>query len=121
MVPRFLASISPARLRLVLHLLGAVILLAGYSGAALVWRAQDRIDQQNAYLEANGVDINSPLDSRRDTQQLQLQYGAMGLVTEGVREFVARWTHGRPLAKAMIVLSSASAIGCFLVAGRRAL
>jgi hypothetical protein len=118
MVPGFIASISPARLRLILHLLGVMILLAGYAGAALVWRAQDRIDQENAYLEANGVDL-SPLDSRRGTQQLEGQYGKMGILMESTGELAVKWTHGRPLAKALIVLSSLAAIGCFLVARRR--
>jgi hypothetical protein len=119
MASGFLAKISPARLRLILHLIGGVILLAGYSGAALAWWAQVRIDQENAYLAAHGVDLASPLDSRRGSQQLEGQYGKMGLVMEGVGEFVTKWTHGRPLAKAMIALSSVAAIGCFLFAGRR--
>src|SRR5271168_2406427 len=32
--PRFFASIAPGRVRLILHLFGVAVLLAGYSGAA---------------------------------------------------------------------------------------
>ena len=96
-----------------------VILLAGYAGAAMIWRAQDRLDAEKASLEANGMDSGSPLDSRRGTQQLENQFGKMGLLMESTGEFVSKWTHGRPLARVLIVLSSASAVGCFFFAGRR--
>jgi len=120
MVPRFFASISPARVRLILNLLGLVILLAGYSGAALVWRAQDRIDQANAGDQAvNDAAPLSPLDSRKDTRQLEVYYGKTGLLMEGWMEWAESLTHGKPLAKTIIVLSSATAIGCFIAASRR--
>jgi hypothetical protein len=109
---------SPARVRWILHLLGLVILLAGYSGAALVWRGQDRIDQQNAYLEGNDAEPLSPLDSRKGSQQLELYYGKSGLLMESLTEWAGSLTHGRPLAKTLVVLSSAAAIGCFIAAGR---
>jgi hypothetical protein len=119
MAPRFFASISPARGRLILHLLGLAVLLAGYSGAALAWRAQGRIDQQNAYLAANDAAQLSTLDSRTGTQQLELQYGKMGVLAAGCAEWIESLAHGRRLAETLVVLSSATAIGCFIAAGRR--
>jgi len=117
--PRFFASIAPARVRLILHLFGLAVLLAGYSGAALAWRAQTRIDQENAYLAAHNADSLSPLDSRTGSQQLELQYGKMGLLMAGCAEWVKSLTHGRRLAETLVVLSSAAAIGSFIAAGRR--
>ena len=118
-VPRFFASISPARIRLIFRLLGLVILLAGYSGAALIWRAQDRIDQENAGNQAaQDAAPLSPLDSRKDMRQLEVYYGKTGLLMEGWMEWAEGLTHGKPLAKTIIVLSSAIAIGCFIAAGR---
>jgi hypothetical protein len=119
MVPGFLASISPARLRLLLRLLGVVILLAGYAGAALVWRAQDRIDQANAAVQSQTNDGPlSTLDSRSATRQVELNYGKMGLLMVRWTEWAESLTHGRPLAETMVVLSSVAAIACFLIAGR---
>jgi len=120
MVPRFLASISPAKLRLSINLVGVVILLAGYCGAALIWRAQDRIDHENADRQAvNDAAPLSLLDSRTATRQVELNYGKMGLLMERWTEWAESLTHGKPLAKTIIVLSSVAAIGCFLVAGRQ--
>jgi hypothetical protein len=100
--------------------MGVVILLAGYSGAALVWRAQDRIDQENAaHQAANDDGPLAPLDSRAATRQVELNYGKMGLLMERWTEWAENLTHGKPLAKTIVVLSSAAAIGCFLAAGRR--
>lgn len=110
---------SPARLRLILHIVGLAVLLAGYSGAALAWRAQERIDRENAILEANDAGSLSPLDSRTGTRQLEVQYGRMGVVMAGVAEWVESMTHGKRLAEILIVISSATTIGCFIAASRR--
>jgi hypothetical protein len=118
-VPGLFASISPARVRLILHLLGLAFLLAGYSGAALAWRTQARIDQANAYLEANDAAQLSTLDSRKGSQQLEQLYGKTGVVAAGWMEWAEGLTRGKGLAKTLVVLSSAAAIGCFIAAGRR--
>jgi hypothetical protein len=119
MVPGFLASISPARLRLLLHLLGVAILLAGYAGAALVWRTQDRIDQADAEVKSLTNDGPlSTLDSRSATRQVELNYGKMGLLMVRWTEWAESLTHGKPLAETMVVLSSVAAVACFLIAGR---
>lgn len=117
-MPRLFASVLPSRARLILHFLGLAVLLAGYSGAALAWRAQTRIDQENAILEANGAQL-SPLDTRKGLRQLEEMYGKAGVVSAGWMEWAESLTHGKGLAKTLVVLSSASAIGCFVAAGRR--
>jgi hypothetical protein len=117
--PKFLASVSPGKVRLTLRLLGLVILLAGYCGAGVAWRAQDRIDAENAFLEANGADQLSTTDSRKNSQQLEEMYGKTGVMAAGWMEWVEGFMHGKGLAKTLIVLSSGSAIGCFIAAGRR--
>jgi hypothetical protein len=119
MPPRFFASIAPARVRVILHFVGLAVLLAGYSGAALVWRPLARIDQENADLAANAASPLSPLDSRKDTRQIELYYGKSGLLMEGATEWIESFAHGKRLAETLVVLSSATAIGCFIAAGRR--
>jgi len=106
-------------MRLNLHVLGLAVLLAGYSGAALAWRAQDRLDQENAFLEANDAARLSPLDSRKGSRQLEEMYGKSGVVAAGWMEWAEGLMQGRGLAKTLIVLSSATAIGCFIAAGRK--
>jgi len=120
MAPRFLTSISPGRWQLILNVLGVVILLAGYSAAAHVWLAQDRLDRENdGNQTANDATPLGPLDSRKDTRQIELYYGKTGLLMESWTEWAESLTHGKRLAKTIIILSSAAAIGCFLAGGGR--
>ena len=105
---------SPSRIRVMLYVFGLVVLLGGYSSAALIWRAQDRLDQQNGNYEGP----LSALDSRKDSRQIEVFYGKSGLLMEGFLEWAESLTHGKPLAKTIIVLSSVTAIGCFIAAGR---
>jgi hypothetical protein len=116
---KIFASNSPARARWILNLLAVAILLAGYTGAALIWRAQDRLDQQKANQPANEADPLSSLDSRTDTRQIELLYGESGVVSARWMQWLNHMTHGKPLARMMVVLSSAAAILCLFVAGRR--
>lgn len=102
--------------RLLLNLIGLVILAAGYTAGILVWRAQDRLDDRQIVDSSAPL---APLDSRKDTRQLQVYYGTSGLVMERMTEWFASLVHGRGLAKTLVVLSSAAAIGCFLAANRR--
>jgi hypothetical protein len=116
MAPSFIASMSAARVALVLRLLGLAVLLAGYTGAGLAWRAQDRIDQENAILQANDVQL-SPLESRKGSRQVEQMYGKAGLLSASWMDWAESLMRGKGLAKTLIVLSSAAAIGCFIAAG----
>jgi len=111
-MPNLLAWIPPGRWRLVLNVLGLAFLLAGYTAAVLIWRAQDNALASDPVLE-------SPLDSRKDSRQIEEMYGKSGLIAEGWAEGLRKLTHGRPLARMLIVVSSVAAIGCFLAGGRR--
>jgi hypothetical protein len=104
-------------MRLILRVLGLAVLLAGYFGAALAWRAQERIDEENAFLQANDAAQLSSLESRKDSQQLERYYGKMGALAAGWMEWAEGLTHGKGLAKTLVVLSSVTAIGCFIAAG----
>ncbi len=112
-------SPSPARKRLFLNLLGLGILLGGYCVALLIWQAQNRLDQQQADLASNPAAPLSALDSKKDTREMEVTYGKSGVLMESVSEWFTKMTHGRPLAKNIIVLSSLAAIGCFVWAARR--
>jgi amino acid transporter len=120
MAMKFLASMPSARLRLMLKLAGLVILLAGYFIAGIIWQGQARLDQQAAELDANPEAPLSTLDSRKGVQQAELYYGKSGVLMENLAGWFRSLTHGRGLAKTIIVLSSIAAIGCFLVARNRA-
>jgi hypothetical protein len=110
---------SRARVRLILNLAGLVVLLAGYTTAALIWRAQSRVDQANADLAANPAAPVPPLDSKKDARQIEVEYGKSGVLMESFMEWAGSLTHGKNLAKIIIVASSVAAIGCFFMAGRR--
>lgn len=109
---------TAARMRLILHVAGLVLLLAGYGGAGLAWRAQDRIDEENAALRESGVNDVESLDSRQRTRQLEQYYGKAGVAAASELEWAQGFLHGRGLAKTLVVLSSAAAIGCFVAAGK---
>jgi hypothetical protein len=115
-MPEFFRSIPPTRMRLVLRILGLVILLAGYVGAAAAWRMQDRIDRENAILEANGVETSAS-DSRSQSRQIESMYGKSGLLADDLMNWIKSLTRGRGLAETLVVLSSATVIICFIVAG----
>ena len=112
-------SLPPARKRLLLNLLGVGILLTGYCIALFIWQAQNRLDQQQADLASDPAAPLGALDSKKDTRELEVTYGKSGVLMEGASEWFSRMTHGRPLAKNIIVLSSAAAIACFIWAARR--
>ncbi|HWX21029.1 MAG TPA: hypothetical protein VN578_14105 [Candidatus Binatia bacterium] len=98
-----------------LNWLGIVILLAGLGRAVLVWRAQDRIDRENEAMQtANPAAPLPPLDSRKHVRDVEIYYGKLGVLAEEAEE----WLHGKPLAKAIAVVSIITAIGLFLVAVR---
>ena len=108
-------AISFARLPATLNWLGVLVLLAGLGSAALIWRAQDRIDRENeAALTADPATPLSPLDSRRQVRDVELYYGNAGVLMEKADELL----HGKPLAKSIAVVSVITATGLFLVAAR---
>jgi hypothetical protein len=110
-----LRSISFARLPSTLNWLGVLVLFAGLGSAALIWRAQDRIERENeAAQTADPAAPLSPLDSRRQVRDVQLYYGNVGVLMEKADELL----HGKPLAKTIAVVSVITAAGLFLVAAR---
>jgi hypothetical protein len=111
-------GLANLRMCLMLRVLGLALLLAGYAGAGLAWRAQARIDEENAFLEANDAASLSTTDSRKGSQQLEQMYGKGAVVAAGWMEWAESLTRGKGLAKTLIVVSSATAIGCFIAADK---
>lgn len=108
-------SISIAQFRFALNWLGVVILLAGLGSAAVVWRAQVRLEQEDqAAHAANPNTPLAPLDSRKQTREVELYYGKVGVLVEEAGELL----HGKPLAGTMATLSAITAVGLFLAAAR---
>jgi hypothetical protein len=98
-----------------LRLSAAGLLVLGLVLSALIWRAQDRIERQNQAARASGADINlSPLDDRRQLQQLELYAGKGGVMVEEAKGLF----HGKNLAKTVAVISVVVAAGLFLVSVR---
>ena len=108
-------SMSVAQVRRALKGLGVVVLLAGLGSAVVIWRAQDRIEREDAAAQAaNPNAALSPLDSRRQVREVELYYGKLGVLMEEADELL----HGKPLAKTIAGVSVIAATGLFLVAAR---
>jgi len=107
-----------------LNFIAVALLVAGLTTAALVWQAQDRVDRQNAALQAaDAGNVSSaaplqPADSRKHTRQVEIYYGKMGLVIEQFTDWADGLTHGKPLADTIAVLSLAAAASLFALAKR---
>jgi hypothetical protein len=115
---RAFSSITPARVRLTLNLIGVLILLTGLASAAVIWRAQDRADKESGQTSANPAEPLSTSDSRKQSREVEIYYGKTGLLMERWSERVQGLAHGKPLAKMIVVVSSTMAVGCFFVAVR---
>ncbi len=114
MIPNWLRSL--ALLENALRLCAAVILAAGLGSSILIWRAQDRIERAKAAPQAGDLDvILSPLDDRKQLQQLEWYGGKSAVLTEEAKAMF----HGKPLAKTIAVVSVLTAAGLFLVTVRR--
>lgn len=101
-------------MRLFFYILGFAVLLAGYIGAAAVWRGQQRLEaapSPNAPL--------SVLDSRKDSRQMEMLEGKEGLFMEQCLQWLRSFLHGRRLAGLLVVGSSLGAIACFIAAAFR--
>ena len=61
--------------------------------------AQDRLDQENAFLAANDAARLSPLDSRKGSRQLEEMYGKSGVVAAGLMESAERFDAGQGLGQ----------------------
>jgi hypothetical protein len=105
-------------LRLPLRIIGAVILVLGVATSGWVWRAQER-DQSSALDPLNNP--SAPLaisDSRKQSRNVEMYYGETGLLIERWSERLEPWTHGKPLAEVIAVISLVTATGCFFLAAR---
>lgn len=96
------------------YILGFILLLAGYAGAVIIWRAQDRLE--------TGQSPDAPLnllDSRKDSDQVERLEGKEGLVMEQLVQWLGSFLHGKRLAGTLVAVSSVAAIGCFIAAARQ--
>jgi hypothetical protein len=103
----------------VLNLIAVIVLICGLGSDSSIWLAQDRIDRQGS---AGGTDIagpTSPEDSRRYTHDVEMYYGATGLLMEKWRRWWEEMTHGKPLATTIAVVSLVVAGGCFYLAANQ--
>jgi hypothetical protein len=104
-----------ARPRSALTWSGIVILVVGLGSSALIWRAQDRIDRENEAAQfANPAAPLSQLDSRKQVRDIEMYSGKVGVLMLEAEEVL----HGKPLARAIAVVSVVTATGLFLLAVR---
>ena len=115
---RSFSSITPARVRSTLNLIGVLILLTGFGSAALIWRAQDRAGKEGGDEVTNPGAPLATSDSRKQSREVEIYYGKTGVLLERWSERAESLAHGRPLAKIIAVVSCVTAVGCFFVAGR---
>lgn len=119
MNPKQCLALAPARIGLILKLVGLLILLGGLSSARAIWLKQDRLDRQTAALVAKNpaaadvLDPMSPDDSRRYTHDAELYYGKTGLLMDKLWRHLEGLTHGKGLADTIAVGSVVAAVGCF--------
>jgi hypothetical protein len=95
-----------------------MILLAGFTTAGTIWRADERGNQP---LDEQVVDPAAPLatsDSAVQSREVEIYYGKAGVLMERLAETAGRMAHGKPLAKTILAVSSLAAMSCFLVAAR---
>ncbi len=105
-------SPSFARLERLLRWSAAAVLIFGLGASVLIWRAQDRIDRRG---QGSDPEITvSPLDDRRQIQQLEVIGGKAGVMVEEAKGLF----HGKGLAKTVAVVSVVTAAGLFLVSVR---
>ncbi len=118
-MPRFSLSITPARVRTALNLAGAVILLLGFASAALIWYSQNGVGSgRDDERSANPSDALATSDSKKQTRQVEMYYGKTGVLIERWSEDLQTLTHGKGLAKTIVVVTSITAGVCFLIGTR---
>src|SRR5579863_7214640 len=102
-----------ARFRSMLTWSGVVILLVGLSSAALVWRAQDRIERESQAAQiANPATPLPPLDSGKHVRDVEIYYGKVGVLLEKADELFQGKTLAETIAFAAVIIAS----GLFFVA-----
>jgi hypothetical protein len=117
-MPKRFHPISPARMRSALNLAGLLILIAGLTSAAFIWRAhQNDIEKEDEQL-ANPAAPLALSDSRKQSRQIEIYYGKTGVLFERWSEKLQTLSHGKPLAKVIVVVSLITAASCFLTATR---
>lgn len=113
---KFLYESSPASIRRCLNLAGVGILLVGLATAVLIWR--NSTSEQLSVLDPNSNPAAplAPIDSAKQSRQIEIYYGKTGLLYERWRENAQVLLHGRSLARLIAITSLMAASGCFLVA-----
>jgi hypothetical protein len=109
-------SIAPARIRRILWLAGLVILLAGFTAAGIVWHTQEPGNPDEQVVDPAAALATS--DSGVQSREVEIYYGKTGVLMERWAETAGRLTHGKPLAKTIMAVSSLAAVSCYLVAAR---
>lgn len=92
-----------------------MILVIGLGSAVVLWRAQDKLEREEAAARAdNPSGPLAPLDSGKHVRDVEIYYGKAGLLMEQADELF----HGKPLAKTIGISSMLIATGLFLLAAR---
>ena len=116
-MPRRFCPIPPARMRVGLNLVGFVLLLVGFAAAGFIWRSQNGVTQSDQQAADPAAPL-APSDSRKQSRQIEIYYGKSGVLFERWSERLQSLEHGKPLAKAIVVVTCITAFGCFFVAAR---
>src|SRR5690348_10128701 len=99
MTPEFQPKISPAKVRSICNIAGAVILVIGLISAAWIWQTQGR---QQADPETSALPGSlSPDDSARYQRQVEIYSGKVGLLVERWTRQAAELGHGKALAETL--------------------
>lgn len=91
-----------------------VVLLGGWGGGGyLVWRGVVQERQEAAARAAHDDDDYDPMlsleDSKKQTRQLEMYMGKMGLLMYKIEEAMDAWGKPKPLGITLIILASLGA------------
>ncbi len=101
-----------------LRILGVVAMLIGLGIAAAIYRhgqAQARIQEQAEEQNDGG---NSIEDSKRLSQEMEMNWGKLGLLGEKLSRMAGEWEQPIPLAIGVATVSILACAGCFFAASQ---
>lgn len=107
-------ELSPAAVRGALNGAAMVILLTGLTAAFIIWRAHDN-DTGQLVNPALPLAVS---DSQKQSREIEIYYGKIGVLFERCSEEIATLSHGKPLAKSIAIASGFLAITCVLIGAR---
>lgn len=101
--------------RKALNLLGVLVLLFGLGSAVNIYR-RGQENAKNQEMSEDEDSTLSPVDSKRLSRDMEMNWGKLGLLTEKAFLLADEWKKPKPLAITVGAMSILIGGGCFLAA-----